>query len=78
LGLLSERVLINVLNPQVGVRTTWLIENSVEELRNGSLLMLFRTHDTGFIYSVRNSLSYLAERPLYVNAFQFISPSPLT
>jgi hypothetical protein len=37
---------------QVGVRTTWLVENSVEELRDGKLLMLFRTHDTGFIYSV--------------------------
>lgn len=37
---------------QVGVRTTWLVENSVEELRDGNLLMLFRTHDTGFIYSV--------------------------
>ena len=37
----------------MGVRTTWLVENSVEELRDGNLLMLFRTHDTGFIYSVR-------------------------
>ena len=39
----------------MGVRTTFLIENSVVEQRNGDLLMLFRTHDTGFLYSATSS-----------------------
>ena len=34
----------------VGQKTTWLIENSVVELRDGRLLMFFRT-STGFAYS---------------------------
>ena len=37
------------------MRTTFLVENSVVELRNGDLYMLFRTHDTGFLYSATSS-----------------------
>jgi len=33
----------------LATKTTWLVENSVVELRSGALLMLFRTH-AGFIY----------------------------